>query len=73
MSLETSFIHAEDRLDLTLHGRLDLTLALEIADLLRALPAGLRTCILDLTLVDRVFDSGLALLWMLDARLHRLE
>ncbi len=37
-----------------------------------AVGASLRTCIMDRTGLDRVFDSGLALLWMLNERLKRI-
>jgi anti-anti-sigma regulatory factor len=72
MPLETAFIPAEDRLDLTVHGRLDLTLTHKVKELLTQTPPGLRTCVIDLTGVERTFDSGLALLWVLDDRFSRL-
>jgi anti-anti-sigma regulatory factor len=71
MPLETAFIAAEERLDLTVYGRLDLSLTQGITDLLRETPQGLRTCVIDLTGVEQIFSSGLALLWLLDERFSR--
>ena len=72
MPMITSFIASEDRLDLSFHGDLDLTLTEEICQLFTALPATLRTCILDLTGLERVFDSGMAMLWLLNERLKKI-
>lgn len=72
MPLTISFIPLEERLDLAFEGDLDLTLSEEICRIFAELPADLQTCILDLTRLDRVFDSGLALLWMLNERLQQL-
>ena len=69
MPMITSFIASEDRLDLSFHGNLDLTLTEEICQLFASLPSTLRTCILDLTGLERVFDSGMAMLWLLNERL----
>ncbi|MBK1619310.1 hypothetical protein CKO42_12855 [Lamprobacter modestohalophilus] len=71
MPLETAFIAAEERLDLTVHGRLDLSLTQSMTDLLRETPQDLRTCVIDLTGVEQSFASGLALLWLLDERFSR--
>ena len=72
MPMMTSFIPSEDRLDLLFHGDLDLTIAEDACRVFGDIPVGLRTCIMDLTRLDRVFDSGLALLWMLNERLRRI-
>ncbi|ADC62316.1 hypothetical protein [Allochromatium vinosum] len=72
MPLTTSFIPSEDRLDLSFHGNLDLTITDEVCRVFAAIPANLQTCIMDLTSLDRVFDSGLALLWMLNERLQHI-
>jgi ABC-type transporter Mla MlaB component len=69
MPMSTSFIPSEDRLDLSFHGDLDLTMSEEVCRVFASIPVSLRTCIMDLTGLDRVFDSGLALLWMLNERL----
>ena len=72
MPLTTSFIASEDRLDLSFHGNLDLTITDDILRVFAAIPANLQTCIMDLTRLDHVFDSGLALLWMLNERLQHI-
>lgn len=72
MSMSTSFIASEDRLDLSFHGDLDLTISEDVCQVFANIPVSLRTCIMDLTGLDRVFDSGLALLWMLNERLKRI-
>ena len=72
MPLTTSFIPSEDRLDLSFHGNLDLTITDEVCRVFAAIPTTLQTCIMDLTRLDRVFDSGLALLWMLNERLQHI-
>lgn len=72
MPMSTSFIASEDRLDLSFQGDLDLTISEEVCLIAENIPTGLRTCIMDLTRLDRVFDSGIALLLMLNERLQRL-
>lgn len=72
MPMMTSFIPSEDRLDLLFHGDLDLTISEDACRVFADIPVGLRTCIMDLTRLDRIFDSGLALLWMLNERLRRI-
>ena len=71
MPLETALIPDEERLDLTVHGRLDLSLTQGVIDLIHEPPRRLRTCIIDLTRVQQSFASGLALLRLLDERLSR--
>ena len=65
MSISVSFIPEEDRLDLSFDGNLDLTTAEALCGVASNIPPNLRTCILDLTRVERIFDSGMALLQML--------
>ncbi|MGQ9659461.1 MAG: STAS domain-containing protein [Thermochromatium sp.] len=72
MPLTTSFIPSEDRLDLSFAGDLDLTITDEVFQVFAAIPTNLQTCVIDLTRLDRVFDSGLALLWMLNERLRHI-
>ncbi|QGU32866.1 STAS domain-containing protein [Thermochromatium tepidum] len=72
MPLITSFIPSEDRLDLSFHGNLDLTSTDEVCRVFAAIPANLQTCVMDLTQLERLFDSGLALLWMLNERLQHI-
>jgi ABC-type transporter Mla MlaB component len=68
----TSFIPSEDRLDLSFQGDLDLTISEDVCRVTADIPVSLRTCIMDLTRLDRVFDSGIALLWMLNEQLQRI-
>lgn len=72
MPMMTSYIPSEDRLDLLFHGDLDLTISEDACRVFVEIPSTLRTCIMDLTGLERIFDSGLALLWMLNERLRRI-
>ncbi len=72
MPMSTAFIPAEDRLDLSFHGDLDLTLSEDVCQVFASIPTSLQTCIMDLTGLERVFDSGIALLWMLNERLQQI-
>jgi ABC-type transporter Mla MlaB component len=72
MPLQTAYIAEERRLDLIVDGNLDLTLTQDICNLCRRASSELVTCIVDLSGVDRVFDSGVALLHMLYRRLEKL-
>jgi anti-anti-sigma regulatory factor len=72
MPVQVSYIAEEDRLDLSFHGKLDLTLSQEVCDLCRQVPAGLRACIIDLTDITQLFDSGIALIYKLHRRLTKL-
>jgi anti-anti-sigma regulatory factor len=69
MPLHISYIAQESRLDLSFRGNLDLTLSQDICDICGSVPAGLRFCIIDLTDIERLFDSGVALLQALHRRL----
>jgi ABC-type transporter Mla MlaB component len=71
MPMTVSFIPEEERLDLCFEGTLDLRLAMDICDICNHVSPSLQSCIIDLHGVDRVFDSGVALLQMLCARLQR--
>ena len=72
MSLQTSYIEEERRLDLSFDGNLDVTVSQDICDICRRLSSDLRSCIIDLSGVERIFDSGVALLQMLHRRLEAL-
>jgi len=52
--------------------RLDFSVTREICSVCDRLPPGVRLCILDLREVERVFDSGVALISMLCKRLRQL-
>jgi anti-anti-sigma regulatory factor len=72
MSLNVSYIPQESRLDLSFHGNLDLTLSQDVCEVLSTMPADLECCIIDLAEIDRLFDSGVALLQALHRRLKQI-
>lgn len=72
MSVQTSYIEEERRLDLSFDGNLDVTVSQDICDICKRVSSDLRSCIIDLSDVERVFDSGVALLQMLHRRLEAL-
>lgn len=72
MVVRASFIEEEDRLDLVFEGNLDVSVAQSVCDLCKRLKIGPRYCIVDLYGVERIFDSGVALLRMLSRRLQAL-
>jgi len=71
MSMRASFVPEQELLDLSFDGNLDLTVTHAVCGLVPQVRSSLKTCIMDLTRVDRVFDSGIALLRMLSRELHR--
>lgn len=70
MTMNASLVPEEDLLVLLFEGNLDLTVTNEVLGVLPQLGNGLKTCIMDLTRVDRIFDSGIALLRKLSHDLH---
>jgi anti-anti-sigma regulatory factor len=72
MPLRTAYIERENRLDLSFVGNLDLTLSQSICEICTRLPVSLKCCVIDLSHVERVFDSGVALLHMLHRRLREI-
>lgn len=73
MPVDVSYIDEENRLDLSFQGNLDVTVSRDIAGICKRVSASLRTCIIDLSNVERMFDSGVALLQMLNRRLGELK
>lgn len=73
MPLQRSFHPREDRLDLSFSGNLDISLAAEVWTTIEQIDEQVRVCILDLTDVTRLFDSGLALLGVLNQALGRVK
>jgi ABC-type transporter Mla MlaB component len=69
MSLSVSVSPDESRLELIFEGNLDVSVAISLCDLCKRMPPRVTTCVVDLTRVERVFDSGEALLRMVLARL----
>lgn len=70
MSTEIAFIPNEDRLDISFEGNLDVSVWHDVYDACARTSPALKTCIVDLTRVERVFDSGIAILALLCARMH---
>ncbi|WP_295385171.1 STAS domain-containing protein [uncultured Thiodictyon sp.] len=71
MSMISVYTPDDDLLELAFEGTLDLTMSNEVFGIDPQFRNGLRTCIMDLTRVDLVFDSGIALLSMLSRDLRR--
>jgi ABC-type transporter Mla MlaB component len=71
MPLQSAYIRDEDRLDITFDGNLDFSLSGDIFRICKHPPRNLRSCILDLSGVSRVFDSGVALLQLLSRQLSQ--
>lgn len=69
MSVSMSYAPNKAMLRLRFDGNLDVSTAMPVCNLCRQLPRGLKRCVLDLSRVERVFDSGIALLQMLYRRL----
>lgn len=69
MTLSVHVSPDETRMELVFEGNLDVTVAIALCDLCKRLPPRVATCVVDLTRVERVFDSGEALLRMVLARL----
>jgi ABC-type transporter Mla MlaB component len=69
MSVIVSYAPHKALLSLRFEGNLDVSAAMPVCDLCRRSPRGLERCVLDLSRVERVFDSGIALLEMLYSRL----
>ena len=72
MPVHASYIEEEDRLDLSFDGNLDVSVSQDICDVCRQASPNLKSCIIDLSDVERLFDSGVALLQMLYRRLNAL-
>jgi ABC-type transporter Mla MlaB component len=69
MPLHLSYIAQENRLDIRFDGNLDVTVSQTVCDICRTIPSDLTSCIIDLTDIERLFDSGVALLQKLHRRL----
>jgi len=72
MPLRVSNIDDENRIDLIFEGNLDLSLSQEVWGICRSMSPKTKSCIVDLTSVSQVFDSGIALLQLLYLRLSEL-
>ncbi len=69
MSVYASYIEEEDRLDLSFDGNLDVSVSRDVCDICKRVALGLTSCIVDLSAVERVFDSGVAMLQMMYRKL----
>jgi hypothetical protein len=69
MTVWISHYPEEDRLDLTIAGNLDSTLAQQILQACEYVDDHLSTCVIDTTRVEKAFDSGLVLLMLLVSKL----
>ena len=72
MGVNISFTPDERRLEISFEGNLDVTVWLEVCNTCARVPPNLKACIVDLTRVGRVFDSGMALLVLLYERLRAI-
>ena len=72
MSITTKVIPDEDRLDITFEGNLDVAACQSVCDACRHPPPKVQACIVDLTRVGRVFDSGIEVLGLLFRRMRGL-
>jgi len=72
MSMHTSYIEEEARLDLSFEGNLDVTVSRDVWHICQREAKGLKSCIVDLSNVERVFHSGAAMLQMLYRRMSAL-
>jgi ABC-type transporter Mla MlaB component len=70
MPLHASRIDDEGTLVVTFDGRLDFSIARDVFVTARRATGDIETCVLDLRKVERVFDSGIALLRLLQARMR---
>jgi anti-anti-sigma factor len=74
MSVNMSFTPESEFLELYFEGKLDVTMTrevFEIIPIIYKLEDAVQTCVLDLTQVDQVCDSGMALLYTLNGALRR--
>lgn len=72
MAVHASYVAEEDRLNLSFEGNLDVTVSRDVCDICQRVAAGLKSCIVDLSNVERIFDSGIAMLQMLHQRMSVL-
>ena len=72
MLVRASYIEEEERLDLTFEGNLDVTVSRDVCGICQRAVRGLKCCIVDLSNVERMFDSGAAMLQMLYRRMRSL-
>lgn len=69
MPMQASFVAKKLRLDLSFSGDLDASVSPDVYAICDSVPNGLIACNIDLGNIDRVFDSGLAVLRLLHRKL----
>jgi len=72
MPVNISYIAEENLANLIFQGNLDVSLSQDISAICRNLSSCVRSCIIDLSAVEHLFDSGVALLQVLYLRLSEL-
>ena len=72
MPVNISYIAEENLANLIFHGNLDVSLSRDISAICRNLSSCVKYCIIDLSAVEHLFDSGVALLQVLHLRLSEL-
>ena len=72
MPLHVALCEEQGRLDLTFDGNLDFSITREIFAVRQRVNAELVSCVMNLTNVERVFDSGVALVQILCNRCSEL-
>jgi anti-anti-sigma regulatory factor len=65
MPVTVAYIPEQDHMEMLFHGNLDLTASPDVCRVCDRAREGLRACIIDLSGVVQVFDSGVALLHLL--------
>jgi len=65
MPMQTCYIAEERRLNLSFSGNLDVSVSQDVCGICKSPPPNLESCIVDISRIDRLFDSGVALLKML--------
>jgi len=73
MPMHASFVAKKLRLDLTISGDLDASISQDIRAICNSVPNGLIACNIELGDIDRVSDSGVALLQLLHRKLVEHE
>lgn len=69
MTVSVRYAPHKALLNLRFEGNLDVSATMPVCDLCKRIPRDLDLCVLDLSRVERVFDSGVALVQMLSRRL----
>ena len=71
MPINISYIAAENHVDLIFQGNLDVSISQDIWVICRNLSSCVKSCTINLSAVEYLFDSGVALLQVLYLRLSK--